>query len=135
MGPLRFDRHPNKLPNQRARRRERRVVVDVGKTGLYEVELWYACPQKDLGAEIKLSFLDQSLISKISREVDPPLLTGFDRKQRTEGYVKYFEPMKMGNIQLKKGKGELKLQAKKIPGDQALEFRLLMINRIEKKKS
>jgi hypothetical protein len=52
-----------------------------------------------------------------------------------EGYVKYFEPMKMGKIRLTQGKGELKLQAKKIPGDQALEFRLLMINRIEKKKS
>ena len=109
--------------------------VEVGKTGLYEVELWYACPEKDLGAEVELSFLGNTLTSRISREVNPPLLTGYDRKQRTEGYVKYFEPMKMGKIQLKQGKGELKLQAKKIPGDQALEFRLLMINRIEKKKS
>ena len=109
--------------------------VEVGKAGLYEVQLWYACPKKDLGAEIKLSFLDQTLISKISREVDPPLLTGFDRKERMEGYVKYFEPMKMGKIKLKEGKGELKLQAIKIPGDQALEFRLLMINRIEVKKN
>ncbi len=109
--------------------------VEVGKAGLYEVQLWYACPKKDLGAEIKLSFLDQTLTSKISREVDPPLLTGFDRKERMEGYVKYFEPMKMGKIKLKEGKGELKLQAIKIPGDQALEFRLLMINRIEVKKN
>ena len=108
--------------------------VEVGKAGLYEVQLWYACPKKDLGAEIKLSFLDQTLTSKISREVDPPLLTGFDRKERMEGYVKYFEPMKMGKIKLMEGKGELKLQAIKIPGDQALEFRLLMINRIEVKK-
>ena len=45
--------------------------------------------------------------------------------------MKYFEPMKMGKIKLAKGKGELKLQATKIPGDQALEFRLLMINRVE----
>ena len=109
--------------------------VEVGKAGLYEVQLWYACPKKDLGAEIKLSFLDQTLTSKISREVDPPLLTGFDRKERMEGYVKYFEPMKMGKIKLKEGKGELKLQAIKIPGDQALEFRLLMINRIEVEKN
>ena len=67
--------------------------------------------------------------------MDPPLLTGFDRKERMEGYVKYFEPMKMGKIKLKEGKGELKLQAIKIPGDQALEFRLLMINRIEVEKN
>ena len=108
--------------------------MEVAQAGLYEVELWYACPKKDQG---RMSNYPSwvSLNSTISREVNPPLLTGFDRKQRTEGYVKYFEPMKMGNIQLKQGKGELKLQAKKIPGDQALEFRLLMINRIEKKKS
>ena len=101
------------------------------RDSIYEVELWYACPQKDLGAEIELSFLNQSLRTKISREVNPPLLTGFDRKARTEGYVKYFEPMKMGKIRLKKGKGKLKLQATRIPGEQALEFRLLMINRVK----
>ena len=39
--------------------------------------------------------------------------------------------MKMGKIRLSKGEGELKLQAKKIPGDQALEFRLLMLNRVK----
>ena len=43
--------------------------------------------------------------------------------------------MKMGNIKLNKGKGELKLQANKIPGDQALEFRLLMIKRVDDRKS
>ena len=105
--------------------------VEVGTTGIYEVELWYACPQKDLGAEIELSFQNQSLRTKITREVNPPLLTGFDRKTRTEGYVKYFEPKKMGKIRLKQGMGELKLQAIRIPGEQALEFRLLMINRVE----
>ena len=105
--------------------------VEVGATGIYEVELWYACPQKDLGAEIELSFLNQSLRTKITREVNPPLLTGFDRKARTEGFVKYFEPMKMGKIKLTKGKGELKLQATRVPGEQALEFRLLMINRVK----
>ena len=105
--------------------------VEVGTTGIYEVELWYACPQKDLGAEIELSFQNQSLRTKITREVNPPLLTGFDRKTRTEGYVKYFEPKKIGKIRLKQGKGELKLQAIRIPGEQALEFRLLMINRVE----
>ena len=40
--------------------------VEVGTTGVYEVELWYACPQKDLGAEIELSFQNQSLRTKIT---------------------------------------------------------------------
>jgi len=41
--------------------------------------------------------------------------------------------MKMGIITLKKGKGEMKLQAKKIAGSQAIEFRLLMLQRVEEK--
>jgi hypothetical protein len=35
----------------------------------------------------------------------------------------------MGTIELVKGKGELKLQAKKILGEQAIEFRLIMLKR------
>ena len=107
--------------------------VEVGKTGIYEIELWYACPEEDLGSELELSFEGKTLVSKVVRAVDPLLLTGFDRKPRVEGFVKYFEPMNMGRMELKKGKGMLKLQAKVIPGQQALEFRLLMIRRIENK--
>lgn len=109
--------------------------VEVGKTGIYEVEMWYACPEKDIGAEMELSFGSEKLVSRVDRTVDPPLLTGFDRKPRVEGLVKFFEPMKMGRIHLSSGKGELRLKAKKIPGDQALEFRLLMLHRVEQKKS
>jgi len=48
-----------------------------------------------------------------------------------ESYVKDFKPQKIGKINLRKGKGELKLQATKIPGKTALEFRLLMLKRLE----
>ncbi len=108
--------------------------VEVGEGGLYEVDLWYACPKKDLGAEMELSFRNQTLRARIVREVDPPLLTGFDRSPRVEGFVKNFEPMRMGAIKLSKGKGTLRLQAIDIPGSQALEFRLLMLYRTEEKK-
>ena len=36
----------------------------------------------------------------------------------------------MGVLELKKGKGELTLRALKIPGQEALEFRLLMLRRV-----
>ena len=109
--------------------------IEVGKAGVYEIELWYACPQKDLGSEIELSFKGLSLKNRITREVNPPLLTSFDRKQRSEGYVKYFEPMNMGRLKLAAGKGRLKLQATNIPGGQAMEFRLLMLTRLDQKRS
>jgi hypothetical protein len=39
--------------------------------------------------------------------------------------------MKLGVIDLKKGKGTLTLHALKIPRAQALEFRLLMLTRVD----
>jgi len=105
--------------------------VEVGKAGVYEVELWYACPEKDIGSVVELSFLGQSLRAKIADAHDPPM-RGMkdDRSPRSESYVKDFKPMKMGKMKLPAGKGELKLQATKIPGGQALEFRLFMLRRI-----
>ena len=78
--------------------------------------MWYACPKRDLGAELELSFRGETLGAKAVRAVDPPLLTGFDRKPRVEGYVKFFEPMNLGRMRLSKGKGELRLQAKNTGG-------------------
>ena len=45
--------------------------------------------------------------------------------------MKDFKEANMGVIELKKGKGELTLRALKIPGQEALEFRLLMLRRME----
>ena len=108
--------------------------VEVGESGRYEVELWYACSKKDLGSEIELSLNGESVVTTITKPNDPPIVgMKEDRSPRSESYVKDFRPMKMGTISLTKGKGELKLQAKKITGSQAMEFRLLMLQRIEAK--
>ena len=48
-----------------------------------------------------------------------------DRSPRSESYVKAFKPMNMGKIMLAKGKGELKLQAQEIIGEQAMDIRLI----------
>jgi hypothetical protein len=104
--------------------------VEVGKSGNYEVELWYTCPKQDLGAEIELSMNGKSVVTTITQSNDPPLVgMKEDRSPRNESYYKDFRPMRMGTIELVKGKGELKLQAKKIPGEQAIEFRLIMLKR------
>ena len=62
-------------------------------------EMWYACPKRDLGAELELSFRGETLGAKVVRAVDPPLLTGFDRKPRVEG-LRFFEPMNLGRMRL-----------------------------------
>ena len=100
--------------------------------GKYLVEMWYACPKKDVGSVVQLSFNEAKVQAKVSKPNDPPL-RGMenDRSPRNESYVKAFKPMKLGVIELEKGKGTLTLQALKIPGEQALEFGLIMLTRVD----
>ena len=55
-----------------------------------------------------------------------------DHDPRKGSYVKDFKPLNMGIINLKKGKGLLKLKALKKPGEGLIDFRLLTLKRIEK---
>ncbi|HAW29016.1 MAG TPA: N-acetylgalactosamine 6-sulfate sulfatase, partial [Planctomycetaceae bacterium] len=63
---------------------------------------------------------------------DPPLVgAAQDRAVRSESFVKDFKPMTLGKITLTKGTGQLTLRALEIPGSQVMDFRLLILNRIE----
>ena len=59
--------------------------VEVAESGVYEVELWYACPEGDLGTNIELSFKGGILVTKIT-EANEPQLVGMkdDRSPRSE---------------------------------------------------
>jgi hypothetical protein len=118
----------------------------VGAAGIYEVTIHYAVPEGDEGARIHLSysmpnailpsgkkgFWSSGNVFLIEEAHDVPNRgQENDRVQRVESYVKDFKVQKIGKIKLRKGKGELKLQATEIPGKTALEFRLLMLKRLE----
>jgi hypothetical protein len=106
--------------------------VEVGAGGKYEVEIWYACPQGDVGSTIELRLGESRLRGKITEAHDPPLsgLEG-ERVPRTESYSKDFRPLKLGVIRLEKGPGTLTLQALDIPAKQVMEFRLLTLKRVD----
>ncbi len=106
--------------------------VEVGESGEYEVELYYACPKDDLGSEIELSCGAGRLVATISDAHDPPLRgEGDDRFGRgSESYVKDFKAKTIGTIHLKKGEGTLALKALKKSGKQVMEFRLLLLKRV-----
>lgn len=105
--------------------------AEVHTSGIYEVELYYSCPKADVGAQLELSFNDSKIDCTIKEPHDPPMSgAADDRVQRMESYVKDFRPMTFGQIELKKGKGVLTLKATKIPGNSAIDFRLLMLRRV-----
>jgi arylsulfatase A-like enzyme len=108
--------------------------VEVGATGKYKVDLYYTCPKQDVGATFELRYGDEKIESKITEAHDPPLVGAKeDRSKRQESYVKDFKAMTVGTIQLNKGKGTLTLQATKIPGGSVMDFRLLMLERVDAK--
>ncbi len=100
--------------------------------GNFEVQVYYACPQEDLGSTIELEFLDRTIEAKVAEANDPPLIGAEnDRIERAESYVKEWKPMTLGTIRLTKGRGPLILRAPTIPGKQAMEFRLLMLKKLD----
>lgn len=104
---------------------------EVGKSGMYQVELFYTCPAADVGSTIELSFNDNRLTGKITEAHDPPLAgMEHDRVKRVESYVKDFKRMNLGTIKLDAGKGTLTLRALEIPGSQVMDFRLMLISRV-----
>ncbi len=105
--------------------------VEVAKSGTFQVELHYTCPEKDTGSKIELSFNDAVLKSQITEAHDPPIKGAeHDRFDRAESYVKDFKAISIGTIELKEGKGVLKLGATEMPGASVLDFRLLMLTRV-----
>jgi len=106
--------------------------VEIGAGGKYGVEIWYACPEGDVGSTIELSLGKSRLAGTLTEAHDPPLVgRGNDRVPRTESYVKDFRPMKLGVMELEKGSGTLTLRATGIPGRQAMEFRQITLRRVE----
>ncbi|MFY0652929.1 MAG: arylsulfatase [Cyclobacteriaceae bacterium] len=106
--------------------------MEVFEDGKFEVELYYTCAEENVGTVLELSFGDNG-ISKNIDEAHNPTAFGMadDLIVRQESYVKDFKPISLGEIQLKKGKGVLTLQATEIPGAGAIDFRLLMFKRID----
>ncbi|MDC3276154.1 arylsulfatase [Flavobacteriaceae bacterium] len=105
--------------------------AEVAEDGKFEVIVYYTCAKDALGSEIELSFSDSN-ISKMITKFHNPKEYGRenDRSLRIESYVKDFIPLKMGTIELKKGKGTLVLKGLKMAGEELIDFRLLMLKRI-----
>jgi arylsulfatase A-like enzyme len=105
--------------------------AQVPADGRFEVEIYYACPQTDVGATFELAFNGSNLEGTITEAHDPPLRgMEHDRVKRSESYVKDFRPLRMGTLELKKGRGPLTLRALHIPGHQVMEFRMLVLTRL-----
>lgn len=104
--------------------------AEVGAAGVYDVVVYYAA--KTGGSDFELSFNNSSLKFTIDEPHDVPELGAeHDRFVRAESYVKDFKKVSVGRLALNEGEGQLTLRATKIAGDEAMEFRLLTLERVD----
>jgi arylsulfatase A-like enzyme len=103
--------------------------VAVETTGRYEAVIYYTCPAADVGSTIELSLNNSRLQGTVDAANDPPALGAeHDRVPRQgESYVKDFQPLRLGVLELQSGRGQLTLRALKVPGQQVMEVRQVML--------
>ena len=105
--------------------------VSVQESGTFEIEVYYACSDANIGSEIRIEFEGSSLASRLSAANEKPLIgRENDRVLRIESYTKDFLPMKLGRIELKKGEGKLKLKVSSLKKEDDLEISSITLRRI-----
>jgi hypothetical protein len=103
--------------------------VEVAAAGRYEAAVYYTCPKADIGSTIELSLGDSRLQAAVCEAHDPPL-RGMEHDRvprRGESYVKDFTPLRLGTVELKRGRGLLTLRALSVPGKQVMDVRLVLL--------
>jgi len=102
--------------------------IEVDSTGRYQATIYYTCKPENVGCKIQLSDGQHKLPFTIN-EAHDPLREGAqqDRFVRQESYVKDFQALNIGTIELNNGVSKLGLKALEVPGNAAIDFRLLTL--------
>jgi arylsulfatase A-like enzyme len=96
--------------------------VEVNATGKYKVNIQYTSHEP--GDAFTLTFNQNSVSGKIKDAFDPPLIDSPDRvKRQAESYEKEFKTLEVGEVELQKGRGRLKLSATDIKGNKFADIR------------
>ncbi|TLV03943.1 sulfatase-like hydrolase/transferase [Dyadobacter luticola] len=96
--------------------------VEVNTAGRYRVNVQYTSPEP--GETFTLTLNKSRISGKFPEAFDPPLIDSPDRVKRdAESYEKVFKTFTVGELQLQKGRGELKLTATDIKGPKFADIR------------
>lgn len=109
--------------------------IDVGTSGSYRVLVHYTCAKTSVGTVLELACGETSIRKQVTQSFDPPLYEKpFERVANSHYFVKDFRPLELGTLQLEAGVSELRLQAMKIVGAQAIDLHSLEL-RLQAKRS
>jgi len=97
--------------------------IDVGQTGRYEAIVYYTCAPGDTGTTLRLSMTDAGSTQAVVEDVfDPPLYDkSKERVLKSHYFVKDFKPLNLGRLDLKQGRGTLRLQSLSVTGRRVVD--------------
>ena len=97
--------------------------TDVGQTGRYEAIVYYTCAPGDTGTTLRLSMTDAGSTQAVVEDVfDPPLYDkSKERVLKSHYFVKDFKPLNLGRLDLKQGRGTLRLQSLSVTGRRVVD--------------
>jgi arylsulfatase A-like enzyme len=103
--------------------------IEVANSGNYQAVIYYTCAEENVGSTVELNFNGNRIQGKVTKANDPPLVgEEFDRCSRgSESYVKNFQPLKLGEFRLEKGRGLLTLKALNVPAGQVMDVRAVLL--------
>jgi arylsulfatase A-like enzyme len=106
--------------------------IDVAETANYDATVYYTCAAGNEGATIQLTGAADFVQAKVTDVFDPLLYEkSKERVAKSHYFVKDFIPLKLGTLRLRKGNGELRLNAQDIVGTQVIDVHSVELNRIK----
>jgi arylsulfatase A len=105
--------------------------LDVVAAGKFEVTLRYTCPEGKTGTRFRLSAGGTTLEGKVDRAHDPAPLPSPDRVPRGEVYEKVWGELRVGPLELPKGRTRLELRAAEKPADAVMDLKSVTLRRLD----
>lgn len=111
---------------------EIRWPLDVVRGCRCRVELLYSCPEKDIGATVRVTAGGGTAEGRLTSAHDPDPLPSPNRfPQPAEAPEKVWKSLSLGELTLEPGETELKLQAVNVPGTQVMELKGVRLIRVD----
>ena len=105
---------------------------DILSEGDFKATVYYTAKASSVGSNLQLKQGD-NFVTRILKEAHNPPFNAveFDRFPREESYEKDFKPLELGVIHLEKGLHSISLKSTEIKGKELIDFRLLVLKKIE----
>jgi len=101
--------------------------VEVVRNGTYEISLMYVCKGENVGAKVRVEVGGQSVEGVVEKAHDPEPIPSPDRIPRGEVYEKVWASLKLGTVNLSKGRTQLRVVALTKLGETVMDLKAVVV--------